>query len=101
MSLCSSWLKRAALTAVDDDRRSADPARPRRREEGDDVADFFGRAEAAERQLALDELGDGHGVLLLPLPPRSALEQDRSGRHAVHADLERGELLRERFRQAD
>ena len=81
--------ERPALTAVHDDRRAADPARARRGEERDDVADFVGSAEAAERQLALHELGDRRRIVLLALPPRSALEQNRPRRHAVDADVGR------------
>ena len=46
------------LATVDGDRRAADPACARGGEKRDDGADFVGAAEAAERQLALDELGD-------------------------------------------
>ena len=75
------------LTSVDDDRGPADPAGARRGEERHDVADFFGPAEAAKRQLSLHELRDSRRIGLLPLPPRSALEQDRARRHAVDADV--------------
>ena len=47
-------------------------------EEGDDGADFVGAAEAAERQLARDELGDALGIGLLALVPRSARETGSS-----------------------
>ena len=40
-----------------------------RREERDDVADLLGPPEAAERQLAADELRDPFGIGLLALPP--------------------------------
>ncbi len=83
-------LERAALAAVDDDRRAADPAGPRRGEEGHDVADLLGAPEAAERQLGPDERGDALGVGLLALVPRPAGEQDRSRRHAVDPDVVRG-----------
>ena len=55
-----------------------DPARPRRREERDDIGDLLGRAEPAERQLALDHVGDAGGVGLLPAIPAAAGEQDRA-----------------------
>ncbi len=45
-----------------------------------------GRAEAAERELALHEGGDAVGIGLLPPLPAAAREQDRAGRHAVDAD---------------
>ena len=75
------------LAAVDGDRRAADPARARRREERDDGADFFGAAEAAERQLAPDELGDAGGIGLLAPVPRAAGKEDRARRDAVDADV--------------
>ena len=37
------------------------------------------------------------GIGLLPLVPRAAGKQDRARRDAVHADVQRRELLRERF----
>ena len=43
-------------------------------EERDDGADFLGAAEAAERQLALDELGDAGRIRLLACVPRPARE---------------------------
>ena len=70
-------------------------------EERHDVAHLLGAAEAAERQLGLDELGDAVGIGLLALVPRSARERDRPGRHAVHADVVRRQLLRQRLGQAD
>ena len=41
------------------------------------------------------------GIGLLALVPRAAGKQDRSGRDAVDADVQRRELLRERLGQAD
>ena len=48
-----------------DDAGAADPAGARRTEEGDDVSDFLGRPEPAERQLARDEVGNRGRVALL------------------------------------
>ena len=41
------------------------------------------------------------GIVLLPLPPRSALEHDRARRDAVDADVVLRELLRHRLGEAD
>ncbi len=49
-------------------------------EERDDVADFVGGAEAAERQLAADEVGDAFGIGLLPRDATS-----RRGRGSIRA----------------
>src|SRR5262249_28123491 len=81
------------LAAVDDDGRAADPGRPGRGEEGDDGGDFFGAAEAAERQLVANHARDAFGIGLLPAVPRAAGEHDRSWRDAVDADVRRRELL--------
>src|SRR5690349_10112188 len=97
----SNQLERAALTAVHDDRRPADPARSWRGQERNHVTDFVSAAEAPEWQLTPDELGDRCGILPLPLPPRATLEQNRSRRYAVDADVGRGQLRRQRFREAD
>src|SRR5262245_53770192 len=90
-----------ALAAVDGDAGAADPAGAIRGEEHHEIGDFVGAAEAAERQLALDHLGDAGGIRLLPLVPRAAGKHDRSRRDAVDADVRRRELLRERLREAD
>ena len=66
-----------------------DPAGARRGQKRHDVADFLGLAEAAERQLAPDELGDFPGLVALTLPPRSAFEEDRPRRDAVDPDVVR------------
>src|SRR5690606_32109399 len=78
---------RSALAAVDRDRGTGDPARARRRQERDDVTDFLGATESSHGNLACDEGGHAFGVFLLPLPPGSAFEEDRSGRDAVDADV--------------
>ena len=59
-------------------------------------ADFLGRAEAAERQLARDERGDAVGIGLLA-PPQTAGEEDRAGRDGVDADVVARELVRHRL----
>src|SRR5437773_5692846 len=75
------------LAAVNGHTSAADPARARRREERDDRPDFFGAAERPERQLPPDEFCDAGRILLLPAVPRSPLEQNRSRRHAVDANV--------------
>src|SRR6187397_2134022 len=68
--------ERATLTAVHDDRRPVDPAGAAAGKERHHVPHFLGTAEPAHRDLALDELGHGGGIFLLPLPPGAALERD-------------------------
>src|SRR5687767_14517225 len=87
----------SALAAVDGDRRAGDPAGARRGEERDEIGDFLRPAEAAERNLAANEVGDALGIFLLPLPPGATLEGNRSRRHRVDADVVSRELLRHRF----
>ena len=54
----SRRLKFPTLCAVDDDACARHPARPRRRQKGNDVGDLVGRAEPAHRDLAIDERGN-------------------------------------------
>src|SRR5690349_11430675 len=64
--------KGSGLAAVDDDAGARDPAGARRGQKRHDVGDLVGRAEAAERQLALDEGGDAGRIGLLPAFPAAA-----------------------------
>src|SRR4030095_13508971 len=71
-------LERPALTAVDDDRCTADPARSARCEECDHVAHLVRSAEAAERQFAFYVLGHPFRIVALAPPPGTPFERNRS-----------------------
>src|SRR5436190_2091995 len=92
---------RSRLAAVDRDRRAADPARARRGEKRDDRSHFVGASEAAERELAFDEVGDHLGLRLLAPMPGPAGKQDRARGHAVDANVVRCKLLRQSLAEAD
>src|SRR6266508_2880794 len=90
-----------ALAAVDDDRGAGDPGGAWRANEGDDVRDLFGCAEAAHGDVLLNEAGDALWVFLLALPPGAAGVGDGAGSDRVHANVVRREIDRHRLGVAD
>jgi hypothetical protein len=97
---------RLALPAVDRDVGAVDEARARRREEGDEVGDLFGLADAPERDALLRQL-----VRRLLLDAQIACEGllervpargvDRAGVDGVDADAVAPVLLRQRRREVE
>ena len=91
-------LERARLPAVDDHASARYPARPAAGKERDEVADFVGGAESAERDLTPHELRDGLAILPEAALPRAALVQDAVAlldgrRPPVGVDVRRGATL--------
>src|SRR5215470_13107169 len=89
------------LAAVDGPAGTVHQARRPRAEECHDLCDFFRGAEAAQRQLPLNEGGDAFRVGLLPAVPGTALEKDRAWGDAVHRHAGGGHVPAERGDEAD
>ncbi len=83
------------LTAIDDEDLARDEACAGAGEEGGGVGDFLDRAEAAERDFALDPALPGFRALLRVPVPDAALEKNVAGRDGVDAQT----LLAGEFRE--
>src|SRR5207237_3693158 len=91
----------AALRPVHGPAGTGDQARLVRAEERDDVRHLLGSAEAAQRDLPLDERRDAFRVGLLTAPPGPSLEQDRPRGHRVDGHTVPGDLPGKRLHEAD
>src|SRR6202171_1311610 len=82
-------LETPRLAAIDDDAGARHPTRSRADQEGDDVADFLGRPEAPEANLALDESADRGRVALHAAVPGGARMQHAARRDREYTDAAR------------
>src|SRR4029453_7187700 len=89
------------MAPIDRNTRPADPARSWRGQKGDNPTNFLCPAKSSEWQFPTHELGHAVGILLLAPMPRSTRKGNRSGCHAIHADVVLRQLLRHRLGEAD